>query len=89
MTESQRNIALDKVQKGGVPILVCTAYVEEGLDVSTCEVVIRLSRIHTSKDHIQSSGPLESGMQRCTTLTMTRRWNAERQQKRNRLHSRT
>jgi len=45
--------------------------------------------MNVSKLTFKVQGALESRIQRCTTLTMTRSWNAERQQKRNRLHSRT
>eukprot|EP00928_Gymnodinium_smaydae_P081824 TRINITY_DN65274_c0_g1_i1.p1 TRINITY_DN65274_c0_g1~~TRINITY_DN65274_c0_g1_i1.p1 ORF type:complete len:694 (+),score=86.69 TRINITY_DN65274_c0_g1_i1:171-2084(+) len=56
MTDSQRKQALQNFRSGEIPILTCTAALEEGLDVSECEVVIRFSSFKTTKSHIQGAG---------------------------------
>eukprot|EP00929_Paragymnodinium_shiwhaense_P065753 TRINITY_DN32946_c1_g1_i4.p1 TRINITY_DN32946_c1_g1~~TRINITY_DN32946_c1_g1_i4.p1 ORF type:complete len:1025 (-),score=291.04 TRINITY_DN32946_c1_g1_i4:393-3467(-) len=56
MTDGQRKEALQKFRSGAVPLLTCTAALEEGLDVSECEVVIRFSAFQTTKSHIQGAG---------------------------------
>ena len=37
-------------------VLVCTSALEEGIDVSLCEFVVRFSEVHTTKSFIQGSG---------------------------------
>ncbi|CAE8647280.1 unnamed protein product [Polarella glacialis] len=56
MSDSQRSAALQAFRSGLVSVLVCTAALEEGLDVQDCEVVIRFSQFQTTKSHIQGSG---------------------------------
>eukprot|EP00930_Biecheleria_cincta_P023734 TRINITY_DN17092_c0_g1_i2.p1 TRINITY_DN17092_c0_g1~~TRINITY_DN17092_c0_g1_i2.p1 ORF type:complete len:747 (-),score=120.10 TRINITY_DN17092_c0_g1_i2:302-2542(-) len=56
MTDGQREKNLQDFRDGTVPMLTCTAAVEEGLDVSECEVVVRFSQFQTTKSHIQGSG---------------------------------
>lgn len=56
MTDSQRKQALQNFRLGHVSVLVCTAALEEGLDVSECDVVVRFSSFATTKSHIQGSG---------------------------------
>lgn len=56
MTDGQRNKALQSFRSGEAPVLTCTAALEEGLDVSECEVVIRFSAFKTTKSHIQGAG---------------------------------
>ena len=40
----------------GVRVLVSANAVEEGIDVSDCEFVVRFNPIQTTKSHIQGSG---------------------------------
>eukprot|EP00927_Polykrikos_kofoidii_P015842 TRINITY_DN17096_c0_g2_i1.p1 TRINITY_DN17096_c0_g2~~TRINITY_DN17096_c0_g2_i1.p1 ORF type:complete len:1092 (+),score=207.80 TRINITY_DN17096_c0_g2_i1:83-3358(+) len=56
MSDGQRKRALERFRSGEVPIMTCTAALEEGLDVSECEVVVRFSSFKTTKSHIQGSG---------------------------------
>jgi len=56
MSSSYRSHVLDLFKKGQVKVLVCTAAVEEGLDVADCQFVIRYSRVRTTKSHIQGAG---------------------------------
>ena len=37
-------------------VLVCTSALEEGIDVSSCEFVVRFSEVNTTKSFIQGSG---------------------------------
>jgi len=54
--EKERKLQLDKFKNGESQILAATATLEEGIDVSTCEFVIRYTNIATTKAHIQGSG---------------------------------
>lgn len=56
MTDGQRKLALEQFRNGVIPLLTCTAALEEGLDVSECQVVVRFSQFQTTKSHIQGSG---------------------------------
>lgn len=56
MTDGERRTALLDFRRGAVPLLTCTAALEEGLDVSECEVVVRFSQFRTTKSHVQGSG---------------------------------
>lgn len=56
MKDPQREKVLEKFRSGEVPLLTCTAALEEGLDVSECQVVVRFSAVVTTKSHIQGAG---------------------------------
>ena len=56
MTDTQREAALEAFGNGAAQVLVCTAAVEEGLDVSSCDVVVRFNTVRTTKAHIQGAG---------------------------------
>ena len=55
-TEDDRQAQLRALRSGQVRILVSTAALEEGIDVSSCEFVIRFSFIATTKAKIQGDG---------------------------------
>ncbi|KAL7560687.1 hypothetical protein ACA910_021424 [Epithemia clementina (nom. ined.)] len=55
-TQAERQEQLEAFSDGKVRILVATAALEEGIDVSDCAFVIRYSSIATTKAHIQGSG---------------------------------
>lgn len=55
-TESDRQEQLRLFEAGECRILVTTATLEEGIDVSTCEFVARFNFVPTTKAHIQGSG---------------------------------
>uniref|UniRef100_A0A0G4GKX8 Helicase ATP-binding domain-containing protein n=1 Tax=Chromera velia CCMP2878 TaxID=1169474 RepID=A0A0G4GKX8_9ALVE len=56
MKDREREAHLREFREGRVPLLVCTAAVEEGLDVAECAFVVRFSQFQTTKAHIQGSG---------------------------------
>ena len=51
-----RQEQLEAFKDGQVQVLVATAALEEGIDVSECKFVIRFSEIKTTKGHIQGAG---------------------------------
>ena len=55
-TEDDRQVQLGSLHSGQIHILVSTAALEEGIDVSSCEFVIRFSFITTTKAKIQGDG---------------------------------
>lgn len=55
-TETHRQEQLQAFQSAEYQVLVATATLEEGIDVSACEFVIRFTRISTTMSHIQGSG---------------------------------
>jgi endoribonuclease Dicer len=55
-TEVDRQEQLEAFKDGQVQVLVATAALEEGIDVSECKFVIRFSEIKTTKGHIQGAG---------------------------------
>ena len=55
-SESDRQLQLDRFKRGEYRVLVATATLEEGIDVSECEFVVRFTRVQTTKAHIQGSG---------------------------------
>eukprot|EP01062_Namystynia_karyoxenos_P080992 TRINITY_DN8823_c0_g1_i1.p1 TRINITY_DN8823_c0_g1~~TRINITY_DN8823_c0_g1_i1.p1 ORF type:complete len:946 (+),score=239.85 TRINITY_DN8823_c0_g1_i1:77-2839(+) len=56
MKERVRRYSLQCFTEQKVPILVATAAVEEGVDISSCCCVIRFDQFHTTKQHIQGAG---------------------------------
>lgn len=60
MVESDQEQALEEFRSGRVQVLVATNTLEEGIDVSDCEWVVRFSLFHTTKAHIQGSGRARS-----------------------------
>jgi endoribonuclease Dicer len=54
--ENDRQSQLDKFKKGEIQLLVATATLEEGIDVSECAFVVRYTSIATTKAHIQGAG---------------------------------
>jgi ERCC4-related helicase len=54
--QSDRQTQLDKFKNGDINILVATATLEEGIDVSECAFVVRYTSISTTKAHIQGAG---------------------------------
>jgi hypothetical protein len=55
-TNNDRQVRLDSFRLGETQILVATATLEEGVDVSECAFVIRFNALATTKAHIQGSG---------------------------------
>jgi endoribonuclease Dicer len=55
-SDGDRQEQLNLFKSGECRILVATATLEEGIDVSECEFVARFSMIQTTKAHIQGSG---------------------------------
>ena len=55
-SESDRQGLLDKFKNGEIQLLVATATLEEGIDVSQCECVVRFTHVSTTKAHIQGAG---------------------------------
>jgi len=56
MTSSMRSAVLDDFKRGCSSVLVATTALEEGIDVSDCQFVIRYSKFHTTKSHVQGAG---------------------------------
>ena len=56
MSSARRSDVLDGFKRGRTSVLVATAALEEGIDVSDCQFVIRYSKFNTSKSHIQGAG---------------------------------
>ena len=54
--ESERQLQLDNFKSGKIQVLAATATLEEGIDVSSCEFVVRYTSIATTKAHIQGAG---------------------------------
>ncbi|KAK3288831.1 dicer-like protein, variant 2 [Cymbomonas tetramitiformis] len=55
-TDADREGELERFKKGQAQVLVCTAALEEGVDVSECSFVVRFSSFGTTKSHIQGAG---------------------------------
>lgn len=55
-TDRDRQEQLDKFKSGELQVLVSSAALEEGIDVTTCGFVVRYTSIATTKAHIQGSG---------------------------------
>ncbi|OLQ06032.1 Dicer-like protein 2 [Symbiodinium microadriaticum] len=57
MPEKPRNDAFHAfANRGACKLLVATKCAEEGLDVADCSFVVRFSRFHTTRNHIQGVG---------------------------------
>ncbi|CAE7283477.1 DCL-2 [Symbiodinium sp. CCMP2592] len=57
MPEKPRNDAFQAfANRGACRLLVATRCAEEGLDVADCSFVVRFSRFHTTRNHIQGVG---------------------------------
>ena len=56
MVDAQRDETIVQFANGTIDLLVATCAVEEGVDVAKCRFVVRFSRFHTAKSHIQGSG---------------------------------
>eukprot|EP00439_Symbiodinium_sp_Y106_P031791 s709_g3.t2 len=57
MPEKPRNDAFQAfANRGACKLLVATRCAEEGLDVADCSFVVRFSRFHTTRNHIQGVG---------------------------------
>jgi hypothetical protein len=56
MADRDREAVLGRFRRGSLRVLVCTAALEEGIDVSDCDFVVRYNRFATTKSHIQGSG---------------------------------
>jgi endoribonuclease Dicer len=54
--ENERQSQLDMFRSGKIQILVSTAALEEGIDVTECAFVVRYTSITTTKAHIQGAG---------------------------------
>lgn len=54
--QGDRQAQLEKFKNGSIQILVTTATLEEGIDVSECAFVVRYTSIATTKAHIQGAG---------------------------------
>ena len=50
---------LIKFKTGKLNCLVATACVEEGLDIQTCNLVVRFDQIQTFRSYVQSKGMLD------------------------------
>jgi hypothetical protein len=66
MSEEERERHLAAFREGKIPILVCTASLEEGIDVAECNVVVRFDAFDTTKQHIQ--------VPCCVVATDAERW---------------
>lgn len=56
MPDAQRERAMADFASGRSRLLVCTAALEEGVDVSDCSFVVRFSHFATTRSHIQGAG---------------------------------
>ncbi|CAE7697078.1 DCL3A [Symbiodinium sp. CCMP2592] len=56
MTPAEQQKALKAFSDGTDPVMVATPALEEGIDVPSCNVVIRYDAFHTAKSHIQGAG---------------------------------
>ena len=56
LSQNELKETLDKFKQGVLNVLIATNVVEEGLDVSTCNQVIRLNELLTVKAFIQMKG---------------------------------
>lgn len=56
MPDAQREQAMADFAAGRSRLLVCTAALEEGVDVSDCSFVVRFSHFATTRSHIQGAG---------------------------------
>lgn len=56
MSDTDREDRMLKFRKGELNVLVCTASLEEGIDVPECNLVVRYDEFKTTKQHIQGSG---------------------------------
>ncbi len=56
MTNHDRERVLELFRSGKLKLLICTAVLEEGIDVPECSFVVRYSNFDTTKSHIQGSG---------------------------------
>eukprot|EP00966_Prymnesium_polylepis_P336423 7391570-Prymnesium_polylepis.4 len=56
MSDAECRSALEDFKSSRVQLLVCTSALEEGIDVSSCEFVVRFSKMNTTKSFIQGSG---------------------------------
>lgn len=59
-SEADRKSRLDYFRLGAIRLLVSTATLEEGIDVSDCALVVRYTHVTTTKAHIQGSGRARS-----------------------------
>jgi Helicase conserved C-terminal domain len=55
-SEGERQKQLDKFKNGALQLIVSTAALEEGIDVSKCSFVVRYTAVATTKAHIQGAG---------------------------------
>ena len=55
-TEYSRQEQLEAFKHGQLQVLVATATLEEGIDVTKCKFVVRYNHIATTKGHIQGAG---------------------------------
>eukprot|EP00928_Gymnodinium_smaydae_P073530 TRINITY_DN56718_c0_g1_i1.p1 TRINITY_DN56718_c0_g1~~TRINITY_DN56718_c0_g1_i1.p1 ORF type:complete len:1099 (+),score=127.76 TRINITY_DN56718_c0_g1_i1:27-3323(+) len=56
MKEQDRNNAFRQFREGRAEVMVCTKCAEEGVDVASCDMVVRFQKFDTVTSHIQGSG---------------------------------
>ncbi|CAF1172745.1 unnamed protein product [Adineta ricciae] len=56
MTAHSQLATIDEFRKGDINILIATAVVEEGLDIPTCDLVIRFNKPNNFSSYMQSKG---------------------------------